>query len=164
MAGCDVDLACDAVLQTAAIMQGCSADAACGSQKTGAVPCSALHQCACWRHLASTPCFNHLVRTVYRRAWAIVRRGRPGALGGRGGGFPGVPVGLGGLRPQMGMGYRRGPQRGGFGSPGLLNPQVVSIFTNLFLQVQADDHVHVMCSRASVSGSWCCYGRGNQVA
>lgn len=65
----------------------------------------------------------------------------------------------------MGMGYRRGPQRGGFGSPGLLNPQVVSIFTNLFLQVRADDHVHVMCSRApvAVSGSWCCYSRGNQV-
>ena len=41
----------------------------------------------------------------------------------------------------MGMGYRRGPQRGGFGSPGLLNPQVVSIFTNLFLQVRADNHV-----------------------
>ncbi|KAK9837027.1 hypothetical protein WJX81_008114 [Elliptochloris bilobata] len=68
--------------------------------------------------------------------------GRPGAYGGRGAGFPGVPVGMGGRQSPYGMGVRRSPygigrpQRGGgFGAPGLLNPQIISIFTNLFLQM-----------------------------
>jgi hypothetical protein len=53
-----------------------------------------------------------------------------------------VPAGFPGQRPQMGMGVGRSPyglgrpQRAGFGPPGLLNPQVISIFTNLFLQAR----------------------------
>ena len=69
--------------------------------------------------------------------------GGRGAFGGRGGGFPGIPAGLGGRPSPYGMGYRspygmgRAPRGGGFGSPGLLNPQIISIFTNLFLQARA---------------------------
>ena len=50
---------------------------------------------------------------------------------------------MGGRPSPYGMGYRspysmgRAPRGGGFGSPGLLNPQIISIFTNLFLQARA---------------------------
>ena len=90
------------------------------------------------RHLAAV--LPHWARLDWRCApWGC--RGRQAQFG-RGGGFPGVPAGFPGQRPQMGMGVGRSPyglgcpQRAGFGPPGLLNPQVISIFTNLFLQAR----------------------------
>lgn len=95
-------------------------------------------------HCCTEPQMAQLLNDRYE-SLLLACSGRPGGgfPMGRGGGFPGIPAGMGGRPSPYGMGYRspysmgRVPRGGGFGSPGLLNPQIISIFTNLFLQARA---------------------------